>query len=290
MRYFIALIALLMCMQLSGHTKRALIICVNEQEDTSWPQINSGNDLKYVKKLLDYSGYNDTLILTGHKASKQGIVEAFTLLADRCEPGDLVYVHFSGHGQRMTDIDGDESLRNHTDQYDESWIPYDAYMEYGQNDRGEKHLSDDELNSLLTNIKQEIGPSGHILVVVDACHSGGSTRNDKLGLCEGVSARGIEDIFTIPGATQMQGPLISEEWLTLSACMDYQINVECASPKVGKLTYMLYIVRRYLKNMSNNEFMAKLDKMMNNSRFKGPLQQNPALTGCTETCDLKIFF
>ena len=50
MRYFIALIALLMCMQLSGHTKRALIICVNEQEDTSWPQINAGNDLKSVKK------------------------------------------------------------------------------------------------------------------------------------------------------------------------------------------------------------------------------------------------
>ncbi len=39
------------------------------------------------------------------------MVKAFKRLAARCRRGDIVYVHYSGHGQLMTDLDGDEALR-----------------------------------------------------------------------------------------------------------------------------------------------------------------------------------
>jgi hypothetical protein len=76
----------------------------------------------------------------------------------------------------------------------------------------------------------------------------------------------------------------------LSACKDYQANVECVSPKVGKLTYMLYLLRRDLGKMTNDELKAKLNSMMNSSLYKAPLPQNPDLTGCTDKCDINIFF
>ena len=41
---------------LSGHAqqKRALIICVGEQQDKDWADLNAENDLQYVRKLLDF--------------------------------------------------------------------------------------------------------------------------------------------------------------------------------------------------------------------------------------------
>ena len=287
------MIALLMCVQLFGYAKqkRALVICVSEQEDKSWPAINAKNDLIYIKKLLNTCGYDDMCVLTGTKATKQAIIESFVSLKSRCCAGDLIYVHFSGHGQRMDDMDKDESRYNSKDRYDESWIPYDAYLNYCDKDNGEKHLSDDEIGVLLTGIKQKIGVSGQILVVVDACHSGGSTRNaDDEDPLKGMCVRGIENIFRIPESVKSYKTEFSEDWLTLSACKDYQTNIECVSPKVGKLTYMLYLLRRDLGKMTNDELKAKLNSMMNSSLYKAPLPQNPDLTGCTDKCDINIFF
>ena len=293
MRRILVMIALLICVQLLGYAKqkRALVICVSEQEDKSWSAINTENDLIYVKELLNTCGYDDMCILTGKNATKQGIVDAFVSLASRCCAGDLIYVHFSGHGQRMTDVDQDESRYNSKDRYDESLIPYDAYLNCCEKDNGEKHLSDDEIGALLTGVKQMIGTSGQILVVVDACHSGRSTRDaDDEDPLKGMCVRGIENIFRIPESLKSQKTEFSEDWLTLSACKDYQANVECVSPKVGKLTYMLYLLRRDLGKMTNDELKAKLNSMMNSSLYKAPLPQNPDLTGCTDKCDINIFF
>ena len=93
------MIALLMCVHLLGYAKqkRALVICVSEQEDKSWSAINAENDAIYVKALLNTCGYDDMCILTGKNTTKQAIVDAFVSLTSRCCAGDLIYVHFSGH-------------------------------------------------------------------------------------------------------------------------------------------------------------------------------------------------
>jgi hypothetical protein len=184
-------------------------------------------------------------------------------LTNRCEIGDVVYIHFSGHGQLVTDVNGDE-----TDGWDESWIPYDAYKGYCKEDKGEKHLVDDEINVLLSAIKSKIGGQGKLLVVVDACHSGDSSRGDDLD----ETVRGVFDEFVIPVMKKAKTKKLSEQWLTLSACKDYQLNQELKSPQVGKLTYALY-------NISKDGVLSidAIEGFM--KRYRSKLPQAPMLTG-----------
>lgn len=128
-------------------THRALVFGLGKQEDTSWGKIHGDNDVHYVVQLLHQMGYTDIKTLKNEQATKQAMADAFVGLANRCQKGDVVYIHYSGHGQLMTDVDGDDALKwnNSHSQWDEAWIPYDAYMVYGPNDRGEKHFCDDEV-------------------------------------------------------------------------------------------------------------------------------------------------
>jgi len=180
--YILATLMLFLSVLLHAQTKRALVIGLGQQEDTSWGKINGDKDVPLVKDILTKAGYKSISTLVNDKATKAGITTAFGLLAQQCRTGDVVYIHFSGHGQQMTDREGDER-----DGWDECWIPYDAYRSYCSKDRGEKHLADDEINVLLTDIRKKIGNAGKMLIVVDACHSGDSSRgNDDDEIVRGV--------------------------------------------------------------------------------------------------------
>ena len=255
---------------LSAQTKRALVIGLGEQLDKSWGKINGDKDVPYVKAMLKDVGYKDIVILVNKQATKAEIVKAFHKLVSKCNKGDIIYIHFSGHGQQMTDVNGDEE-----DGLDEAWIPYDAYLKYGENDRGEKHLADDEINVLLTDIREKIGEEGAMLVVVDACHSGDSSRGDDIG----ETVRGVSDRFVIPVSKRGHASKGAEQWLTLSACTDYQLNQELKIPQVGKLTYTLY-------SISKNREVTKRAIMWKMWKYRSRLPQTPVLTGDEENNDL----
>ena len=250
-------------LQLSAQMKRALVIGLGEQKDKSWGKINGDKDVPYVEAMLLGVGYKEITTLVNNEATKIRIVNEFQKLASRCSAGDIVYIHFSGHGQQVTDVDGDEE-----DGLDEAWIPYDAYLKYGENDRGEKHLIDDEINTLLTDIKNIIGEEGSMLVVVDACHSGDSSRGEDIG----ETVRGVSDRFVIPVSKRGHVPQGAEQWLTLSACTDYQLNQELKTPQVGKLTYALY-------SISQKSEVTKRAIMWKMWKYRSRLPQTPVLTG-----------
>lgn len=266
LRFIILIIVSFLFVSVMAQTRRALVIGIGEQEDKSWAKINGDKDVPYVQKMLRGAGYKDISTLVNKQATKAGIVTQFKKLTARCKAGDIVYIHFSGHGQQMTDVNGDES----DDKMDESWIPYDAYLKYGRRDRGEKHLIDDEINLLLTSIKQKIGDRGKMFVVVDACHSGDSSRGEDIG----ETIRGVMDEFVIPGGRHGKAKKAKEQWLTLSACKDYQLNQEMKSPQVGKLTYALYSVSE-----KGSVTMAAIQRFM--QRNRGCYSQTPVQTGET---------
>ncbi|MGM9740555.1 MAG: caspase family protein [Candidatus Cryptobacteroides sp.] len=264
-------------MTLSSAEKRALVFALSRYEDPSWATISSVNDLEYVGKLLKTGGFSDITVLRNEKATKEAMVNAFAKLAGRSRPGDEIYIHFSGHGQQVTDIDGDEE-----DGWDESWIPYDAYMRPCEKDGGSRHLIDDEINVLLHRIRQAVGPEGRILIVADACHSGGSSRQD------GVQAlpphRGTDVRFSIDPARYRPSPAAvgEEEWTLLSACRDYQVNWELTEPKAGKLTYCLYLLRDRLSFMTDTDIIEEITSMMESPRMQSPVPQEPVLGGRNE--------
>lgn len=255
-----------------AQTRRALIIGIGVQKDVSWTKINGDKDVPYVLQMLQNAGYTDVRTLVNEQATKADIVSAFKKLAAKCKTGDMVYVQFSGHGQLVTDVNGDEA-----DGWDEAWIPYDAYLKYDRKDRGEKHLIDDEINVLLTGIRNKIGDSGKLLVVVDACHSGDSSRGD-----EDEVIRGVKDEFVIPIKKKGKSVKAPERWITLSACKDFQLNQEMKTPKVGKLTYALYMIAQ-----KGNVSLAEIEAMM--SACRGRLPQTPVLTGETKKYNISEF-
>lgn len=267
------------CLLLTAQTRRALVIGLGQQEDRSWQKINGDKDVPLIIDMLKNAGYHqkDIISLVNEQATKQGIVMAFKKLTNLCKQNDIVYIHFSGHGQRVTDVDGDE-----TNGWDESWIPYDAYRKYGNMDKGEKHLIDDEIYTFLMDIKQRIGNGGKILVVVDACHGGGSTFGIE-SFCYGLelTTRGGVESFIIPilGKRVSNVPKSPERWLTLSACKSFQLNQELSNPRAGILSYALYSI-----SQKGSIKMELIEDFIRNN--KGPLEQTPILTG--ETNKYKI--
>lgn len=271
---------------LQAQTRRALVIGIGQQEDEAWGKINGDRDVPFVEEMLGNARFKAGNIkkLVNQQATKAAIVDAFKSLAAQSKRGDIVYVHFSGHGQQMKDVHNDEK-----DGLDECWIPYDAYRKPCEKDRGEKHFTDDEANYYLNAIRDRIGDAGKMLVVIDACHSGDATRGE-----DDEVVRGVEDVFEaiksfIWGtATESDKKDVAnpdakenkERWITISACESDQVNMEMRSPAVGKLTYAIYNEVKGSSGSDNNDFFRKIRMFVNTNTGMRP--QHPVMTGETD--------
>lgn len=220
-------------------TKRALVIGIGSYPaETGWPAIHGDNDVPIAVDYLQRAGFEPAQITTllNEQATYQGIQNAFLSLIDQATDGDLIYIHFSGHGQRITDINGDEAIRNPKRAgFDEAWIPYNAHAQYQEGVyQGEHHLIDDELNGYLASLQHKIGGMGKIIVIADACHSEGFSRaTDEAPVC-----RGLADDFVIPeDKVQPTSELPSYDitWVAISACRSFQSNFEYKNAQ-GALT------------------------------------------------------
>ena len=286
------LLLLSLPMQLHAQVKRALVIGLGEQQDKAWNKINGDKDVPLVLAILKSAGFKSVTTLVNRQATKVGIVGAFKRLTASCKQGDVVYIHYSGHGQQVTDVHNDEK-----DGLDECWIPYDAYRKASRTYHGEKHLTDDELNVYLNAIRNKIGAKGKLLVVIDACHSGDGTRGDDDEIVRGVedtlvvdsqNARGLYETFEMLKSLFMgdndketiinaKAKPWAERWITISACRSDQVNVEMKSPAVGKLTYALWTKLKNSDKVSNGEFMKRIRKFVNRNTNSRP--QQPEMTG-----------
>ena len=289
---FITYILLLLSLSVTAQTKRALVIGLGEQQDKAWNKINGDKDVSLVQAMLKKAGFKSVMTLVNRQATKVGIVGAFKKMTASCKQGDVVYVHYSGHGQQMTDVHNDEK-----DGLDECWIPYDACRKASATYHGEKHLTDDELNVYLNAIRNKIGAKGKLLVVIDACHSGDGTRGEDDEIVRGVedtlvvdsqNARGLYETFEAiksffigdngkENIINTKAKPLAERWITISACRSDQVNVEMKSPAVGKLTYALWKELKNSDKVNNDEFMRRIRKFVNRNTSSRP--QQPEMTG-----------
>jgi metacaspase-1 len=100
--------------------RRALLIGINyvgQQGQLS----GCHNDVKNIKKyLIKHQGFQekDMLILMDdgrhHQPTRANIMNAFDRVSKYSKAGDVVFIHYSGHGGRVRDTSGDEA-----DGYDE---------------------------------------------------------------------------------------------------------------------------------------------------------------------------
>lgn len=288
----ITYILLLLSLPVTAQIKRALVMGLGDQQDKAWNKINGDKDVPFVQAMLKNAGFKSVTTLVNRQATKVGIVRAFKRMTASCKQGDVVYIHYSGHGQQMTDVHNDEK-----DGLDECWIPYDACRKASATYHGEKHLTDDELNVYLNAIRNKIGAKGKLLVVIDACHSGDGTRGDDDEIVRGVEdtlvvdsqyARGLYETFEAiksffvgdkgkENVINTKAKPLAERWITISACRSDQVNIEMKKPTVGKLTYALWKELKNIDKVGNDEFMKRIRKFVNRNTSSRP--QQPEMTG-----------
>lgn len=240
MKRFLFIILLLASISTAAQNRYALLIGIGDYpQDSGWNRIHGDNDVSIIKTLLLEQGFleDNIMVLKNAEATKAGILSAMEQLRGKAQADDVVYIQFSGHGQQVTDLDGDES-----DNYDEAWIPYDARKKYVAGVyEGENHILDDELNLYLNGLRSKVGARGKIVLVADACHSGSGSRG--LSDDEDEFVRGTDEKFEIPGGgsnvIKKEAPVY---WLYVGACKPYQTNYEHRATDgtyYGSLSYVI---------------------------------------------------
>ena len=140
-----------------------------------WNNINGIEDVNLLSPILFNQGFS-IITLLDKEATYKNIVTQLSDFSDNIKKGDIVYLHFSAHGQPVEDTNGDEE-----DGWDEAIVPIDAYKIYKKDlYDGNRHLIDDQLNKYVKRLREKIGPKGFLYVTIDACHAGTSSRaNDE---------------------------------------------------------------------------------------------------------------
>lgn len=122
----------------------------------------------------------ETIATKDREPTYANIVAKFHAITEIAQPGEQVYIHYSGHGGRTTTI---YSELKGNDQLDEGIVPIDVGNESG------RYLRDVELATLL---KRMTDKGLIVTIVLDSCHSGEATRGDD------VAIRGPGEIDTAP--------------------------------------------------------------------------------------------
>ena len=218
------------------------------------------DDIKHMKVFLENRGYDRFIILTedGELPTGENIMRGFNSIIEWINNEDVqeVWIHYSGHGSHIKDMDGDED-----DGFDEVLIPLD----YDKNGI----ISDDLINKyFISRIRDGV----KIYIFMDCCHSG--TIMD-------LEYKNINGEWIKNNDKSVCGKI-----LCISGCRDYQLSSECFNLNnngrwSGALTTTFM---NFQKNISIremlNEFKNKLE----------PFNQIPLLTASWKFDIDKPFF
>lgn len=142
--------------------KKAVLIGINRYRIPGADLRGCVNDVKNMQAVLtQYYGFasKDIVLLTDYDATKKNMEAAIKTLITGNRKGDVLYLHYSGHGANVPDQDGDEA-----DHRDEILCPTDLDWK--------NPLRDDWLRIQFDKVKSGV----NLTVVMDCCHSGTNTR------------------------------------------------------------------------------------------------------------------
>ncbi|MCB9283590.1 MAG: caspase family protein [Lewinellaceae bacterium] len=228
--------------------KIALLVTISHyQEGSDWTPLHADNDASLLEHALLRQGFqNENIIqLRDGEATREGILRAIeNQLVKKARKGGLAVFHFSGHGQQVRDDNGDE-----LDGYDEAIVPYDSPLHFRDGIyEGENLIRDEELGQLLEQVRRKLGKHGHLLTILDSCHSGTGTRG--MGTARGTDVIMADSAYIAghleeePLSSTLLENVRSDSRLAPEVAFfgssARQLNYEMPSPEgkmVGSLTY-----------------------------------------------------
>ena len=270
---------LTICSPTQATTKRALLVGISNYGQSganSWNDIHGANDVELISKTLKKHDFK-IITITNKNATARRIRKELKSLSNSCRKGDVVYIHFSCHGQPFEDLDGDEE-----DGWDESLVPYDARKVFSAGKyEGVNHIKDDELHTYIQKIRNAVGSKGFVCVIIDACHAGGSSRGDEgddeddddpiiRGTKDGFSPHGksfrpridTKSNFKIASSAGLSDVVIVE------ACRSYQSNCEIKQngKYYGPLSYYLNKTLQSYSVSANLNWVNEVKSQMDRDR------------------------
>lgn len=269
--------------------KYALLIGVSKYErgidlSEEWWNLNSQFDIEALKQTLirkfNFKPAEIKTLLTKPETTRQSIINAFKDLAAKVQAGDIVYLHYSGHGAQILDDNGDE-----LDGLDESFVPSD----YKTRQDGSRNIRDDEIGKFLTELKAK-NPA-NVTFTVDSCFSGTITRGGRQ-LVRGESYRGKTPKVNPKAAADDSSGLMPKEqigsnFVIISATRSDQTAKETDNDingKMGALTYSL--IRAFNEANPNSTYRDIFDRVQTlvSQRVES---QNPQIEGEADAVLLK---
>jgi hypothetical protein len=149
-------------------TRKALAVGVNQYQSVSELKgcVHDATNIQLVLERFHGFTSDDVRVLLDESATRHAIARQIGWLVEGARAGDLLVFHFSGHGSRVPDDDGEE-----IDRLDEILCPHDMAWDG-------TFITDDFLRD---NLRV---PAGVVLeVILDACHTGDA--NLELGFGAG---------------------------------------------------------------------------------------------------------
>lgn len=142
--------------------KRALLIGINRYKIRGADLRGCVNDVKNMQRVITrFYGFKsgDITTLTDYAATKKAMQAAIVKLVGAARAGDVLLLHYSGHGANVPDKDGDEA-----DHRDEILCPTDLDWK--------DPLTDDWLRACFNKLRKGVS----LTAIMDCCHSGTNTR------------------------------------------------------------------------------------------------------------------
>ena len=246
--------------------KRALLVGIDYLDDKANRLRGCINDANNIHQFVTtYLGYTDTRVLCDDRPqllpTRANLLTGIEWLLAGAISGDHLFFHYSGHGTRQKDRDGDEH-----DGFDEVLVPCDF--------RRAGYISDDELYDRLVD---QVPDGVTLTVVMDCCHSG--TMLDLPRTYR--SHRGA-----IIRRTQQK--YVNGRVVCVSAAMDTQTATDVAStdqkPAHGALTHAL------MQTMANKQYRVTLKYLLKTLTTQlHTFQQTPCVS-LTDNVKLEEFY
>ena len=275
--------------------KRALLVGINRYKIPGADLRGCVNDVKNLKSALTrYYGFADSNIrtLTDLQATKKAMQLAITGLIGKARAGDVLLLHYSGHGSNVPDRNGDEA-----DRRDEIVCPTDLDWQ--------DPLLDDWLRVQFDKL-----PAGaNLTVIMDCCHSGTITRAiqphdakrierylpNPLDLLAAESGRRLRGTVRGPRAalrgTSRRGDIVNVNMpeLLITGCRSTQTSADAyiGNTYNGALTYNLV---RAINARKGKLTYRELHGLTLQSLKKGRFDQVPQLEGRSSSFDLPFPF
>ena len=195
----------------SQPTKRALLIGINYLTDPTNRLNGCINDVKNMKTLLEYYfKYEDANIrlmsddqVGENNPTRANIVSALQKVVSATQPGDTLFIHYSGHGSQVDCMDAVEANNPDTPNEDDCICPCD----FNDYDGDSGFIIDEDLKAMIVD---KIPKGAKLRAFFDACHSGTMFnieyvwKNDEVFFDEYAPDKLSDDVLMISGSRDSQ--------------------------------------------------------------------------------------